>query len=940
METFSLSPKENMVEKIAEYLISRNKDNSDYSRITIIFPNKRPKHFLLKYMKDKIGKSFFPPHVLSMDEFIEQAFEKIFPEFKNLSVIESVYVIYELFQKFRDFIEEFEQKNLFSDFEKFYPFGIRIFEAFEELYIENVSAQKLKEYESLINFYSSLSKIYNEFYLMLEKEKLATRAFKYRKVAEKLKFDILPKVDLFLLCGFFGLTKAEQKTIENIKNIFEKEQTSGCFCLWIYDNSLSEENKPLIKIYECPDRHGQVYTISNILERKSINEETVVVMPSEDLLFPILKQGLSFLEEEEYNISMGYPVIRTPIWSFFEALSKMLNSLIHEEKGKYLFPVSEYLQFVLHPYVKNIMLEDDPTVTRILFHSLESYLSEEGITVILDELEDNILDKVFNKIDGLKKYELTHLKKHIKKIHDTLIRPFFNISNVRDFSEKCIRLLNFIYSKSTAKYHTLFFPFYNTMVNKIEELANSLLKNINFPDFSGYFNLLKNYIRNIRTPFEGIPIKGLQILGFLETRNLNFKNVFFLDLNEEIFPPIYEDYVLPLKVREALGLPTFKDREKLIEYYFRTLINGAEQVHLFYVRDEKREKSRFIEKLIWEIEKKSQKINKQIVHYRVNLSADKPKEIKKEKKHIDFLKNLSYSPSSIDMYLKCPLKFYYSYFLGLKDKEETEIDSAQVGRIVHSVLASFFEGLKNIKKLNNHHLKIDLIKKITDEEFKKRYGDYISGSLYLIKEQIIKRVIEVLEKYYSNIISNYSLKILGVEEPLNTIFEEIKISGRIDIIEERSEKIFLIDYKTSGKKDNYRIKIDKLPEILDFYKSELRAGKTCYLTHLLSKSILSLQIPIYLLGFSREKNIPLNNLVGIYLLIGKSKIDNDIEFNPLEKSLSLENAMDIMQSILKSIINELVNLDIPFYPTKNFKENCQYCDFRTICGTLWIKSRE
>lgn len=940
MKTFSLSPKENMIEKIAEYLISTNKDNSDYSRITIIFPNKRPKHFLLKYMKDRIGKSFFPPQVLSMDEFIEQTFERISPEFKNLSIIESVYLIYELFKNFPAFNDDFEQKNLFSDFEKFYPFGIKIFEAFEELYIENVSAQKLKEYESLINFYSSLSKIYDEFYLMLEKEKLATRAFKYRKVGEQLNFNSLLKVDLFLLCRFFGLTKAEQKIIENIKNIFEKEQTSGCFCLWIYDNSLSEESKTLIKIYECPDRHGQVYTISNILDKNLINEETAVVLPSEDLLFPILKQGLSFLEEDEYNISMGYPVIRTPLWSCFESLSTMLNSLIHEESGRYLFPVSEYLQFVLHPYVKNIMLEDDPTVTRILFHSLESYLSEEGLTVILDELEDNILDKAFNKIDGLKKYELTHLKKHIKKIHDTLIRPFFNINNVEDFSEKCIRLLNFIYMNSTAKYHPLFFPFYNTVVNKIEELANSLLKNINFTDFSGYFNLLKNYVRNIRTPFEGIPIKGLQILGFLETRNLNFKNVFFLDLNEEIFPPLYEDYVLPLKVREALGLPTFKDREKLIEYYFRTLLNGAEQVHLFYVRDEKKEKSRFIEKLIWEREKQSQKINKQTVHYRVNLSADKPKEIKKEKQHIDFLKNLSYSPSSIDMYLKCPLKFYYSYFLGLKDKEEIEIDSAQVGRIVHSVLASFFEGLKDVKKLNKHHIKIDLIKKITDEEFKKRYGDYISGSLYLIKEQIIKRVSEVLEKYYSNIISKYSLKILGVEEPFNIIYEDIKISGRIDIIEERSDRIFLIDYKTSGRKDNYEIKIDKLPEILEFYNSELNAGKSCYLTHLLSKSISSLQIPIYLLGFSEEKNIPLNNLVGIYLLLGKSKIDNDIEFNPLEKSLSLENAMDTIESILKSIINELLNYDIPFYPTKNFKKNCQYCDFRTTCGTLWIRDRE
>lgn len=935
-----LSPQENIIEKIAEYLISNNKNN-DYSRTAVIFPNKRPKFFLLKYMSDRIGKTFFPPHILSMDEFIEEIFEKISPQFKTLSPIESIYLIYKIFQKFLEFIEDVEYKKLFSDFEKFYPFGIKIFEAFEELYIENISAENLKNYESLITFYGSLSKIYDRFYGMLEKERLATRAFKYKKIADELNSNLFPKLDFFVLCGFFGLTKIEQKIIEKIKNFYEKDELSGYFGLWIYDSNIPKENKPVIKIYECPDRHGQVYMINNLLEKKLINEKTVLVIPSEDILFPVLRQALAFLNEDEYNISMGYPVIRTPLWSFFESLSTMINSMIKDENNKCLLPVSEYLKFVLHPYVKNIKLDDDPTITRILFHSIEAYLSEEeGIVLCLDELEDTILDKAFSRKDELKKYEISNLKKHIKNIHSILIRPFFSISNLRDFSQKCLTLLKYIYKSSTAPYHPLFFPFYSTLINKFEEISNSLVKDISLTDFSGYFNLVKNYISNIRTPFEGVPIKGLQILGFLETRNLNFKNVFFLDLNEEVFPPIYEDYILPLKVREALSLPTFKDREKLIEYYFKTLINGAKNVYLFYVKDEKREKSRFIEKLIWEGEKDGEKVIRQTVHYKVNLSADKPKEIKKEKQHIDFLKDLVYSPSSIDIYLKCPLKFYYSYFLGLREKDEMEVDSAQIGIIVHKVLASFFDRIKNDKKLINRHIGTALIRKLTDEEFRKRYGHYISGSLYLIKEQIIKRVREILEKYYSKIISKYSLKILGVEEPFSFNFKGIKISGRIDIIEERSDRIFIIDYKTSSKKENYKINIDKLSEIIDNYKYQIKLDKTSYFTYLIGNNISSLQMPIYLLGFSKAKNVSLNKLVGLYLLIGKSKIDEDIEFNPLEKASSLENAMDNIELILTNILDELLNPDIPFYPTKNFKENCQYCDFRTVCGTLWVKAKD
>lgn len=941
MEKVLLLPRENLIEKVAEHIITKNVKILDFSHLTIIFPNKRPKYFLFKALNDRIREAFFPPNVLSMDEFIEKIFERLFPQFRSPSFIESIYLLYGIFKKFPKLLAEPEYEKIFIDFGQFYPFGIKIFEAFEELYIENITSEKLKSVESLINFYKFLSKIYEEFYTFLEKERLATRAFKYRKVAEELRVDLFSESSCLIFCGNFGLTKVEKKFFEKISNLYEKKEISGYCAQWLYSDS--EDDKPVINIYESPDRHGQVYMVGSLLNKNEnlINEKTVIVLPSEDLLFPLLRQGIPNLNEESYNISMGYPVMRTPLWSLFESLSELLNSMVTDENSRVLFPVSEYLHFVLHPYVKNTKFDDDPTITRALFHCLESYLSEEeGVIVCLDEIEEALLDKVLSKADDLQGYVAYSLKNHLKNIHNILIRPFFSIRNVKDFSKKCIDVLKFIYEKTTAPGHPLFFPFYSTFLNKFEEISNSLLKDLILTDFSGYFNLLKSHIKNLTTPFEGVPVRGLQILGFLETRNLNFKNVFFVDLNEEIFPPLYEDYLLPLKVREALGLPTFKDREKLIEYHFRTLINGAETIRLFYVKDEKKERSRFIEKLIWESEKKRKKVTKRTVNYRVNLSADKPIGVRKESKHIEYLKNLVYTPSSIDVYIKCPLKFYYLYLLGLREKEDKEIDSAQIGTIVHKILISFFERLKDRGDLSKCHMDTTVVEKLAEEEFKKKYGDYLYGSLYLIKRQITKRVREILENYYFKIISRSSFRVLAVEETFSTTFKEVTISGRIDMVENRAEKIVLVDYKISGKEDSYKINFERLTEIIKDYENQLRSGSIVYFSNLASKAFSSIQMPLYFLGYSWSRNISFNKLEGVYLILGKPKIDESIEFNPFKKSPSFEEAIALTKTTVSKIIDELLNPDIPFYPTKDFRENCQYCELRTICGTLWVQKRD
>lgn len=949
MREIILPFRENIIDKIVDYIIEKSENTLDYSSILIVFPNKRPKHFIMKCFKERIGKTIYPPKIFSMDELIDFIFINLFNDFKALSYPDNIFILYQLInEKFPDFLKYEETLSMIKSFYDFYPLGLKLFDAFEELFIEMVSPEKLKNYDSLITSYNSFHKVYEMFYKFLENNRFATRAFKYRKVAENENFSIFSEFNSIIFCGFFGLTKTERKFFKNLDEYFQGEEILKDLTFWIYKDS-SDERKPDIKIYQCPDRHGQIYLMGNILKERKLNENTVIVLPSEDLLFPLLRQGLTFLEENEYNISMGYPIIRTPIWNFFECLSQLLNNTFTDEFGKHYVSLSDYMQFVLHPYVKNIKYQEESssadeiykstTLTRIIFHSIENYFLEEGSIVLsIEDIENSVLERVYKNTEDLNKYSLGNLKKHLKGIHESLFYPFLKIDNLMDFVSKCLKALEFIYLKSTARHHPLFFPFYQIFLDKLNELYHSLARDTKFKDIASYFNFLKGFIKNVKYPFEGVPVKGLQILGFLETRNIRFKNVFFLDLNEEIFPPLFEDYLMPLKLREALELPTFKDREKLIEYYFRVLINGAEDVHLFYVKDEKRERSRFLEKIIWEKEKLNEPIFIDSVSYKVNLSAVKPQSIEKKETHMKILKNLDLSPAAIDTYLKCPLKFYYSYLLRLRTRNNEEVDSTFIGTIVHNVLEQYFKEFVNRKYLRSQDIDISIVESLVKREFEERYGNYIVGNSYLVMRQIIKRIKEFFEKYYLPIIREKRIKIMEVEYPFIFEYNDIKISGRIDLVEERDGKIFIVDFKTSGREESYKIKIDALINGLKDYKNKTQAEKSEYLCYFIENKISSIQLPLYILSFSQERSIPLEKIMGIYLLIGKSKINN-IEFNPLNNFQSEVEALKTIQDLLSMIIEELFDPKIPFYPAKNLRKSCQYCDYNALCGTLWIKPR-
>ena len=217
-------------------------------------------------------------------------------------------------------------------------------------------------------------------------------------------------------------------------------------------------------------------------ENGPLLDNTAIVLPSSETLFPLLRQGITMIDEDSYNISLGYPLQRTPVFAFLNNIMELITSM---DGDRVYLP--DYLNFVLHPYTKNIYCNDSAEINRILFHTMEEALTKYRTKtfVSLAEIEEDeklfqlVLDKVPQDESGVTK-EL--LAEHLRSIHQNTIEKFLSFENVRDFSLKCTELLTYIFNNSTAKLHPLFYPFSESFMRSLELISLSLMKDIAFTE--------------------------------------------------------------------------------------------------------------------------------------------------------------------------------------------------------------------------------------------------------------------------------------------------------------------------------------------------------------------------------------------------------------------------------------------------------------------------
>lgn len=918
---------------------------NDYSGSIVVFPGKRPAHFLRRHIGEKQGQAFIPPRICSMDEFIDLLCGQQ-DAVRRIDSIDAAAILFGLHRKAPNPLG----KNGFLSLDSFFPISLKLGRDLEELYIEGINIDDLKQADGLVQEVvpqgslerlQSISWFYEHFYQEVRERGFSTRSMRYSSAAEAYDAASLSQFSRIVIAGFFGLTEAE-------KALFRKLAMQENVCLFFQDGPGMQEllvsleikpeviegleTAPAVSLYQSPDTHGQTFGLNRVISGienrgEALDEKTVIVLPSADTLFPLLHHGIAAIPEDRFNISMGYPLNRTPIFGFFYNLSQMMLSM----EGQRLY-LPDYLKFVLHPYVKNMLFHERADVTRIIFHTLEDEMTENRTRsfLTLEEIEKDrkMLESITKKVVQVEQgITAEHVHDHLKKIHDRLIRGFFTLSSFSDFALKTAAVLEYIYEKSTAKFHPYFHPFAEAFISSMQAISVSLMKDLAFDETGSYFHFFRKYLATCHVPFPGTPLKGFQILGFLETRNLSFDRVVILDMNEDVMPATDRDEsLLPFKARMALHLPTYLDRDRMTAHYFETLLRSSREAHLFFVENSRKEKSRFVEKLLWDMQKKDGEIKPdnylQAVFYDVKLDSRKPASLSKTAAVVDLLSGFEYSASSLDSYLNCPLQFYYRYVLRISEREgiSGEIERADIGRFVHDLLHDFFMDMQG-RPLTAEDLSEEVMHTMIGAKFRKEYGADAAGSLHLLKMQILRHLRDFLKGYQASMLEQGPVEILELESDLKITWNGFVLKGRLDRVEKRGDRIYIIDYKTQANDAYLRIRDDRLDP-------DDRA--TWY------AAIGSLQLPLYLVLLSEARSIAPDQITPLFLFLGRMRMDREIESPLFTEGESMQEQFEALKQVILGLLREITNPEMPFAPAQDLKAACPLCDFRFICGTQWI----
>jgi len=592
-----------------------------------------------------------------------------------------------------------------------------------------------------------------------------------------------------------------------------------------------------------------------------------------------------------------------------------------------------YLGFVLHPYVKNMRLGASAEATRVLFHTLEERREQTRTRrfLTLEEIEadsETLAAAAARLGEDGRGPSAEELRRHLAEVHDRTIRRFRSFLSVRDFAERCMRLVSWVHDRSTAREHPLFTPFSEAFVEALQAISRSLAGDKSFANLSGYFSLLRTYLKSRHLSFPGTPLHGMQVLGGLETRSLQFANVYVLDANEGSFPEAFrESTLLPFAVRRSLGLSTSRDQEDIAAYYFELLVAGARRLHLFTADRADRQRSRFVERLLWEEQKRKGIAEDRglvrPVSYRVTLTNPAPRPVAKTPEVAALLASLTHSATSIDTYLQCPLKFYYRTVLRLSKREELagDVESREIGTLVHAVLAGHFAA-RTGRPLVPSDMDPEALRIVLDREFAARFGPADSGANRLLHDQVFRHLRDFLLDYLAPLARSQPVLIRSLEHEAATLWKGFRLRGRIDVVQERNGRTFLLDYKSSSNRAAYRLRLDRLS--LD--------DRSTW-----SGAIPTLQLPVYVLLYSSESGQPATGIQAQFLLLGRTRMDAGIELPVVDNPGAAHESWVVIERVLQTLLEEIISPEVPFRPAEDLRAVCPRCDFATVCGTGWLK---
>ncbi len=1018
----------------------------------LVFPGKRPMLYLEKFLLPQTDMPFWAPSMFTIQEFFALSSELKVADFNMqfFTLWKSYQDLLEEGERQNLVIDRFYKigTTILSDFLHLDENLVPIQQIFHELKdlasldqqfgdLDQEQKAFLQQFwnsfspnqynsqqEIFIKIWRRMPLLYESFHARLKANGLSTQGNIYRNFAEKInekkgeeveflkKFQNNPSKGIdfegkIVFIGFNALNKAEKIIMKHLHEVgkalfyFDLDTSylndpiheAGKFLRYnlntlglvnslpasMKNKDLEDLNKPkrLVNIYPVQGQTVQAKILPSLLNLEwdclKVKENTnkiAIVLADESLLIPVLQSIPTHYPEESIpipiNITMGYSMSSSPLFGLLGLWLEIQKEI--SQLGKHALNFTLFETYIHHPLIPITNPKKEFLLNRIL--------EEQKEEVLLVDMATLIPNSQF------------FFKKHSTGIN---------------FIESCIQMVDWILQSSIG--------------NNIEapeddfspldlELAGTLLKELNtflegITEFESQITiplalaLIKKVIRSVSIPLAGEPLEGLQIMGLLETRSLDFETIYLLGASETFLPKKGNaESLLPDSLLRAYGLPTTEDLEALYAYEFYRLFHRSKNISIMYnsIQDERNsgEPSRYIRQILFERD-----FNFKDLVYSPNFLSQKTKPITVKKEGnlgeklkdyyvIDGSAKRYLSATALNYYLTCPLQFFYRYILELKEPEmiEENLEANTLGTLLHLVMQLFYEDLvvrdapitKEIitdyrKKIPSFILnayystkfpkkEIAIFQKEISTEFKEETYNHNADSSFYNDERIKgkdKIVLTILEEWVNRILdydetkTPFTLHCLEhtiqsfIQIEVEKLEQFIGLKGTLDRIHSSEGILKIIDYKT-GKEE---LKFNSIPQL--FEKETKRPNK----------ALVQALFYAFLVDKEFSKDLINENVKVVNPSLKENEPNGELKFNESEpnlyivqkmndpafesrlmkgqrqytplKSFMLEEAKGEFLNELKIALEELFNLEIPFMQTKNRKA-CEYCNFKNLCG--------
>lgn len=949
---------ERFLSRCAEYIYKYHAN--ELKDICLVFPNRRSGVFFTSYLQNKTDHAVIGPEVTTIRQFISKD-----ANWRTGDKLHLISILYDVFKKHTKTKETFDEfyfwgEILLADFNDIDRYLVNAKDLFRNVFdvkeIDTIFDYLTAEQKEAISFFwgsvgGSERKEFQQRHLLIweklypvyaeYKEELKTRNLAYpgmvdRHVVENLDTSSpeIPYKKIYFI-GLNALNTCEERYF----TFLQKQNKAGF--LWDFDqfylndrfneagkflrrnlrrfpppedfffNDQTFEIKKTIKLVAVSSNFGQAQQVPRFLKEADSTENnfdnTAIILADESLLISAL--GSISPEWGTINVTMGYPVKNSVIYGFLMLLVGLIKNVKPDEQRGNI----AYYRYI----------------TDILNHQLlAGWENEKSKTFVQEVQSKNQITVSLSKIDFSPMHQLI----------------FTVPKEVSEYGSYFLQILGEIYRKlnvpgsGSEMLLEILYGIYQS-VEKLDSVVKEL-QSAQGREISDaiYFRLFSQYLSGVSVSFEGEPLSGIQVMGILETRCLDFKNLIILGLNENRWPRTYTaPSFIPVNIRRGFGLPGIDEQDAMYAYYFYRLIQRAENVTATYslVKEgiSTGELSRYGYQLLYDSGQAPQKLN---LDFRFANDPVLPIVINNSDIIVQQLLARNsvdhpLSPSAINTYLTCSLRFYFRYVANLPEPDEIneEIDGKIFGSIFHDVVDSVYHPFtgkivnkQDLDKLlkDKTNIENEIRKKIAKHYYRENESTVkniiLEGKTLLINENLktyLKRLFIIdMEDTPFKLESLEQKYISEIEIVSNGKNRTIHIGGIVDRMDRVNENLRIIDYKTGYVKSNSFNEVDEL------FEREAKDPKKEILQALIYSWILNQQ--------SDEKHI----LPAIYSL---RNFFND-NFNPYIKfnrnELIFDEIKEEFEEKLKELVGEIYSAENSFSQTPHF-DNCRYCPYREIC---------